>query len=135
MKVILLLLPVLSFIPTTIESGAGEQFLPQGSMAKARLKEVFLSQTPARESPHTIDAPFFRGRASISQGRFRIQVSKPPRPRFLCHGRTEGRLSDNIKSVKNIFCQTPVGLSICFMFGRALQSQPGVGSPQPQDKY
>ena len=37
-------------------------------------------------------------------------------------------------SYKIPFCQTPVGLSTCSMFGRALHRQPRVGSPQPQEK-
>ena len=42
--------------------------------------------------------------------------------------------SENATSSEIPYCQTPVGLSTCSMFGRALHRQPRVGSPQPQEK-
>ena len=42
-----------------------------------------------------------------------------------------GETSESAASSETPFCQTPVGLSTCSMFGRALPRQPRVGSPQP----
>ena len=44
------------------------------------------------------------------------------------------RSSESARSSEIPVCQTPLGLSTCSVFGRALHRQPRLGSPQPQGK-